>query len=153
MILRTLALAAFVAFPAMAQDRASLARDYVALPANQQMMTDMFSPASMAAQFMIGLPAGMSVSAEQQARIGQLLSEVMNGVRPQMEASMTAAAAETFTEAELVALIEFYSTDIGAAILGKNQGFFQQVMAEVQPQIMANTQAVLPQLIEILQGG
>ena len=152
MLLRLITALVLVATPLAAQDRMALAREYVALPANQQMMTDMFSPASMAAQFMIGLPPVISVTDAQQARIGEILSGVMNGVRPQMEASMTTAAAEAFTAEELSALIAFYSTEIGASILGKNQAFFQTVMADIQPQIMNNTQSVLPELIQILQG-
>lgn len=138
---------------AWAQDTAALARDYVALPANQAMMEDMLGPESMAAQFAAGLPPGVDLSDDQLARVGAVMAEAMGGLRPRMEELMIEGSAETFTAEELQALIDFYGTEPGASILLKNQEFFQGVMGTLTPEIMGAMEGVMPQILEIVEGG
>lgn len=150
--LSALALALSLAAPVGAQDMRALAQAYVDLPANQQMMADMLSPQSMAAQFAAGLPPGTPVSDAQLAEIGALMATTMADVQPLMRESMIETAATTFTEAELRALTDFYSSEVGSSILLKMQPFFQATMADIQPRIMQQTQAIIPQIIAIMQG-
>ena len=151
-LLAAAALALSLTSPAAAQDMRALAQAYVDLPANQQMMADMLSPQSMAAQFAAGLPPGTPVSEAQLARIGTLMATTMADLQPLMRDSMIDTAAATFTEAELRALTEFYSSEVGSSILLKMQPFFQTTMAEIQPRMMQQTQAIIPQIIAIMQG-
>ena len=150
-LLAAAALALALTSPVTAQDVRALAQAYVDLPANRQMMADMLSPQSMAAQFAAGLPPGTPVTEAQLAEIGTLLANSMADVLPLMRESMIDTAATTFTEAELRALTDFYSSEVGSSILLKMQPFFQTTMAEIQPRILQQTQAIVPQIIAILQ--
>jgi hypothetical protein len=147
-----LALSCLVAGSATAQDINDLAREYMGLPAVQEMMTDMFSPGTMGQQFVNSLPPGMSPSDEQVAQIGVILSEAMGEVRPDMESLMERQSAVVFTEAELQAMIDFYGSDIGASILKKNTSFFTATMAELNPKIIAAVQMRQGDIMQVLQG-
>lgn len=151
MILRLACLALCLAAPAAAQDLERLAEDYVNLPANQQMITEMFAPEAMAAQFATGLPPGVTLTDAQRDEIGTLLSDVLTDMRPQIEAAMIESSAEQFTGDELEALIEFYSSDIGTSVLLKMQPFFESYMAEIQPGLMSRIQSVLPEIGRIME--
>ncbi|MEL7114857.1 MAG: DUF2059 domain-containing protein [Pseudomonadota bacterium] len=130
----------------------ALAADYVAMPEVQQMMDDMFSPGSMGAQFAAGLPNSVSLSDAQEAEVGVLLSEVMMDFRPRLETLMRDATAKFFTAEEISALIAFYKSEHGAAVMSKMQPMMTEVMGEMMPELQSRTQAVLPQLMQIIQG-
>lgn len=136
--------------PLLADSRMDLAKQYAELPANQQMMTEMFSPKSMGSQFASMLPPTLQVNDDQVQRVGALMSEVMVSIRPQMEELMVTKSAEAFSEDELKAMIEFYSSEVGASILLKTQPYFQSVMAEMNPLIMQRMGAIGPQIDAIL---
>jgi len=149
---RLIALLALLATPVAAQDIAELAEDYVNLPANQQMISEMFAPESMASQFETGLPPGVTLSDTQRSEIGALLSGVLTDLRPDIEAAMISASATHFTEDELTALIDFYSSEAGAGVLLKMQPFFQDYMGEIQPAMMSRIEGVLPEIGRIMEG-
>ena len=144
---------AVLAQGAAAQDTRALAEGYVALPANQEMMDAMLGADAMAAQFAAGLPAGIELTEDQLARIGEVMAGAMGPLRPRMEDLMIEVSAATFTEAELRALTEFYSSPEGASVLVKTQGYFQQVMAELTPEIVGAMEAVNPEVIAIVTEG
>lgn len=152
MSLRLASLALCLAAPAAAQDIEALAEDYVNLPANQRMITEMFSTEAMAAQFATGLPPGVTLTDAQRAEVGELLSGVLTDMRPEIEAAMVEASADQFTQAELEALIGFYSSDVGASVLVKMQPYFQDYMADIQPGMMNRIQSVLPEITRIMEG-
>lgn len=151
------ALSAALALPAAAQDAApdaqALAEQYVALPGVQQMMTDMFSPEAVMAQMMAAMPPDATLTQDQQDRIGALMSERLGALRPSMEAAMVSASAQTFTPEELQAMNDFYGSEVGASILAKTQPMMAQVMGQIGPEMQAAQQAVIPEVMAIMQEG
>ena len=153
MAFKTLTLAAAIsltACAAFAQSRVELAQEYAALPAVQEMMTAMFSPETSAAQFRASLPPGYPLTDEQALKVGEVMSGVLMGLKPQMEALQVDAIAEVFTEEEIRTMIDFYSTEMGAQILIKTQPMFQKVMVELTPQIMQAMGAKQAEIQQIL---
>lgn len=148
------ALVAFAALawgPAFADDKLALAETYTNLPGVQQMIDDMFSPETMSAQVKTTLPPNLNLSEGRLARIGALLSQEMNRMRPDLEAVMTATSAEQFTLEELEALIAFYSTEDGASVMSKMPAMMQSVMAQLAPQMQAMQQNIAGEIAAILQ--
>ncbi len=154
MIRNTMIAASFslLATPLFAQDTTALAQEYVNMPEVQSMITDMFSPQTMGAQVAATLPPGVTVTPDQQQRIGEVMSEAMNDLRPRLEELMVTASAESLSTAELEALIAFYRSEHGAAIMTKMSSFITKVMGQLAPEMQAMQQRVTPQLIEIMQG-
>jgi hypothetical protein len=151
--LKHIALAALLSLSlstAQAQTAEELAKTYVNMPEVQQMMTDMFSPQSMAAQVMASMPPGIALSEAQQAAIGELMSGEMNTLRPKLEELMEATTAEVFTAEEIDALITFYSSEHGAAIMGKMGPMMQQVMGGLAPDMQAMQTRITPKMIKIM---
>ena len=136
--------------PALA-DTTSLAREYAELPGVQLMFDDIFSPEHLGSQFKLGLPPGMEISEDKLSRIASIMSVEMNKLRPEMTEYMITSMAEIFSEDELSALITFYSSEHGAAAMRKMQPFMADVMAQLMPRMGEMQQAVLPQIIEIMQ--
>ena len=154
-MLRTTFLAAatvVLTLPAFAQDTTALATQYVNMPEVQNMITDMFSPTSMGAQVAATLPPGVTITQDQQQQIGEVMSTAMNDLRPRMEELMISGSAATFSAAELEALIAFYQSEHGAAIMTKMNSFMTTVMGQLAPEMQAMQQRVTPQIIEIMQG-
>ena len=142
---------ALLTLPALAQDTTTLAQEYVNMPQVQNMITEMFSPAAMGAQVVAGLPPNVTVNADQQQRIGTLMSDAMNDIRPRMEALMISGSAEVFSVEELRALIDFYGSEHGASVMTKMTPFMTNVMGRLAPEMQALQQKITPQLIQILQ--
>ncbi|WP_136443943.1 DUF2059 domain-containing protein [Pacificoceanicola onchidii] len=153
--LRAASVAVALAFatPVAAQDSMALAQEYTNLPSVQQMMDDLFSPQAMAAQVKATLPPQVTVTEAQLAEIGAVMSGALNGLRPELESTMTEVTADVFTVDELTVLIDFYKSEHGASIMAKMQPMMQQVMARLGPDMQAMQQAVTPQIVKILQGG
>jgi hypothetical protein len=147
---RATALCLALSAPAFAQDVRALAEEYVRMPEVQQMISDMFTPESMAAQFKLGLPPGMTITDDQSQKIGVLMSEVMTGFRPRMEQLMIDGSAKYFTADELQALIDFYRSEHGASVMSKMQPYMQEVMGAMMPQMMGEMQKVGPEIQAIL---
>lgn len=151
--MKHIALAALLSFSlstAQAQTSEELAKIYVNMPEVQQMMTDMFSPQSMAAQVMASMPPGVVLSETQQVAIGELMSSEMNTLRPKLEELMEATTAEIFTAEEIDALITFYSSEHGAAIMSKMGPMMQQVMGALAPDMQTMQTRITPKMIEIM---
>ncbi|MCP4208715.1 MAG: DUF2059 domain-containing protein [Shimia sp.] len=151
--MKHIALAALLSFSlstAQAQTSEELAKTYVNMPEVQQMMTDMFSPQSMAAQVMASMPPGVVLSETQQVAIGELMSSEMNTLRPKLEELMEATTAEIFTAEEIDALITFYSSEHGAAIMSKMGPMMQQVMGALAPDMQTMQTRITPKMIEIM---
>jgi hypothetical protein len=151
-VIAALAIAISTTGASVAQDIDSLAQDYMELPAVQGMLSDMFSPETMGAQFVASLPTDMNLSDAQVSAVGQIMSEAMGDVRPEMETLMQQQSAEVFSAEELQAMIDFYSSDLGASILQKNTVFFTATMAELNPKIMAAVQRRQADIMQVLQG-
>ncbi|KIT15370.1 DUF2059 domain-containing protein [Jannaschia aquimarina] len=138
---------------AQEDDRRALARTYVDMPANQAMMDQMMGADVLAAQFTAGLPPQVELSPGALERIGALMSEAMTSLRPKMQEMMVEGAAETFTAAELRALIEFYSTPEGEGVLLKMPPYFSRTMSELMPEIMQAMSARQTEIIAIIEEG
>lgn len=135
---------------AQAQTAEELAKTYVNMPEVQQMMTDMFSPQSMAAQVVASMPPDVTLSEAQQTAIGELMSGEMTTLRPKLEELMQTTTAEVFTAEEIDALITFYSSEHGGAIMGKMGPMMQQVMGGLAPDMQAMQTRITPKMIEIM---
>ena len=152
MRLTTLTLIAGLTMPLPAlSDTTELAHEYVNLPGVQQLFDDMFSPEALAAQFRLGVPPEIQLTDDKLSRIGDILSVEMNKLRPEMTNYMIASMADVFSEDELSALIAFYSSEHGASAMRKMQPYMADVMAQLVPRMGAMQQAVLPQIIELMQ--
>lgn len=137
--------------PAFAQDTTELAEQYVTLPEVQTMISEMFSPQALANQIASSLPPEMTITDDQKARIGALMADEMSAMRPRLEDLLIAGSAETFSAPELQTLIDFYSSEHGAAIMRKMQPFFTEVMSQMQPEMVAMQQRLAPEIVKILQ--
>lgn len=146
-----LALALAMTGPVHAQDTLKLAQDYVSMPGVQKMMTDMFSPAALLAQFENGLPGGVTLRDDQRERIATLLSDAMQQLRPLLTSQMVEGAAKNFTVDELKALIAFYGSEHGASVMTKMQPYMQDVMVNVGPELNRAMQKITPEISKIIQ--
>ena len=153
---RILAFVSAVTLPvqlhAQSDEQISLATEYANMPEVQRMMDEMFAPSSLASQFEAGLPPNVKLDDTQREKIGALMSEIMNSIRPGMEELMVTGSAENFSADELKALIAFYSSEHGASIMTKMQPFMLQVMSQIQPVIQSKMQAAQPEIVKIIQG-
>ena len=150
---RSYILAAVVAVhfsaPVLADERQALAEEYVNMPEVQQMITDLFSPDVLLGQFEAGLPDTVTLSEGQKLRIGTVLSDALNDLRPKIESVMIESSADTFTTEELVALIDFYRSEHGAAVMSKMQPFMQRSMSELGPVMRQLQVEITPELVKI----
>ena len=145
----TLALTPTLSF---AQSTEELAQEYAALPAVQDMMAAMFSPEASAAQLEASLPPGMDLSAEQLDQIGQIISAELVDFQPRLEVLMIEGMVETFTEEEIQAMIDFYSSDIGASILVKTQPMFTGIMTTLAPEMQTRMMSRQAEIIAVITG-
>lgn len=134
------------------EEKMELAKKYVNLPGNQTMLDEMFSPEVLGEQLTAGMPPEMGLTEEKVLAVGQLMSKAMSGIRPEMEMTLIESSAEIFSKEELEAMIEFYSTEIGSSIVSKSTKLMQDYTQKLMPEIMAVSQEVGPELMEILMG-
>lgn len=142
---------ALLSTPALAQDVTELAQQYVDMPEVQNMITQMFSPEAMAAQTVASLPPGVTMTETQQARVGAVLSAAMTDLRPRLQEIMVSGSAEVFSAAEMQALIDFYGSEHGAAVMGKMSPFMANTMGALAPEMQEMQAKVMPQIIKIMQ--
>lgn len=148
----TLTIALFIlASGAHAQSRTDLARQYVELPAVQNMMDDMFSRDAIYAQFKAGFPKHIKISNAKKRRIGGILTQGMAHLRPALTKIMISEAARTFTKAELVAMVDFYSSKIGASILSKSSRLTTRSMVRLSPHMQAIRKSMAPAIYKIIK--
>lgn len=145
--------ALFAALPASAQSPEALdaAKRYMETPGMREMIDSMSSPEMMVQGLVASLPSDVKVTDEQIARIGEIMSGAFAAIQPEMERVMLESTARHFTVEEIDAMIEFYSSDIGASVMSKMQPYMQDSMQQMMPQLMQVQQQVMPQVIEVLQ--
>ena len=136
--------AASQAAPADLEVRREAARSYIASAPQQQMLDQLLSADVLTAQLKAQFP---QLAAEQIEVISRVGSETMAEVRPQMEAAMVDAAAQTFTVEEIKALDAFYRTPEGTAVMSKMQPFMQSAMRSMAP-AMQQAQAAIAQRVQ-----
>lgn len=136
---------------AQAESRMDLARQYMQLPGNQQMMKDLLSPQAMLNQLEASLPRNVKISNRKKRRIGNVLSQGMMQLRPSMDRIMLRESARIFTKAELRAMIKFYASKEGASILAKMPQFMENSMTKLGPQIQKVQEAVAPAIYKIIK--
>ncbi len=135
---------------AAAQADEALVREYAALPAVQQMMAAMMSPEAATAQLEATLPPGLELSDEQLTQIGLIMSEELVDFQPRMEVLMIDAMIESFTNEEVQAMIDFYSSDVGASILLRTQPMFTSIMATMAPELQGRMMARQADIMAII---
>lgn len=140
-----------MAFPVAAQDQRALAQQYVELPTVQKMMDDLFAPEALANGVLAQLPPGMQVTPNQVARLGTTMATSMESLRPRMVELLIAGSASTFSAPELEALIAFYQSEHGAAIMEKMPVFMQATMQQMAPDVQAIQVELGPQIEAILR--
>lgn len=137
--------------PVQAESRIDLARQYIGLPGNQQMMEDMFSPETVFNQLKASLPRSAKISYSKKRRISRVLSQAMMQLQPNLEKIMVSESARVFTKAELRAMIRFYSSKEGASILAKMPQFMERSMIKVAPQMQKIHKATAPVIHKIIK--
>ncbi len=133
--------------PLHANASEELAKQYLELPAMQKMVDEMFTPATLKSQLAPALPG---VSDDKLDKITALMSEELTKMKPEMQTMMLEGATETYSDGELQAMIDFYSTEIGAEVLVKTGKFTQSYMAEMGPMMQSVMQKMGPQVAEIM---
>lgn len=124
--------------------------DYIAMPQIQTMMDDMFAPDNLGKQFASGLPPTVQVSQAQIKQVGAVMSQGMMKIRPDLELSMRKGMMQTFSVAEVRALIGFYQSPEGASVMAKMAPFMQQVMAEIAPMTQETMRKNMPKIMAII---
>ena len=140
-----------MALPASAQDNRALAQQYVELPTVQKMMDDLFAPEALAGGVLAQLPPDMQVTSDQATRLGTTMAKSMATLRPRMVELMITGSAATFSAPELEALIDFYQSEYGAAIMAKMPVLMQSTMQQMAPNIQALQMELGPQIEAILR--
>lgn len=149
MMIRTAAVAlALLTTAGHAQTVEEAARAYIDSPVQQAMMDDMLSAEAFIQQFRA---MGVPIPEDRMEAVAMAIAEELAALRPMMEESMFDAAVGTFTAEELVALNEFYSSDLGASIAGKMQPFLESFYAEMGPQLQAVQGQIVERITPILQ--
>lgn len=85
-------------------------------------------------------PAARDMSDADRRFLTELASELVTDMMPQMLDEMAPVYARTFSEAELEALIAFYDTEMGRAIIDKTYASM--------PEATAAAMTVMPQMME-----
>ena len=122
---------------------------YIESDGVQKMMDSMFSPEMMTS--MMQSQAGGSIPPDELEQVSQVVSEVLEDARPDMEEAMVTAAAETFTLPEIEAQIEFYQSPEGASVMSKMQPFMTTFNEAAAPAMQAMQQELMTRLSEVMQ--
>ena len=141
------------ALPAMAQDTQALAKAYTELPAVQNMMDNMFGGDAMAKNLAVRLPRNLVLDDAQMTAISEVIANSIADLRPVLATTMIESFATEFSAEELEAMIDFYSSDIGSAVMAKNQTVMAAVMASIGPQMQKAQRSVTPQIMKIMTEG
>mgnify|MGYP001601410089 CR=1 FL=1 len=115
------------------------------------MFLDMFSPETFAAQFATTLPPEMTDNEEKLQLAGQIMSDAIMEILPEIEAAMLKSVVKHFTLEELQAMYDFYSTDLGASIMRKSSVYFVDAMADINPRVLEVSTNAKPEILAILQ--
>lgn len=114
-----------------AQDTTALAERYIKLPALQVMLDSVLGSGFL--DPMIAAMGGGSLAPEKREQLVKIVTEELAAIRPEMEAAMVASAADTYSAAELEALIAFNSTPEAESIMRKLQTFNAAYLGKLGP--------------------
>jgi hypothetical protein len=134
--------------PAMADEVHDAAEAFINNPVQQKLLDDMLSPEVAMAQLQAMAP---QMPPEVAQRVLVIVVEEMNVFRPEMEAAMISAAAESFTIDEIQALNDFYSSPLGASAMGKMTPYMQSAMATMGPGMQEMQGRIMQRVQEELQ--
>lgn len=102
-------------------------------------------------QMKASIPPSAKISNAKKRRIGNVMSQGMMHLLPSFNKIMIRESARTFTKGELRAMITFYSTPEGSAILAKSTTLANRSLRSLAPQIEQVQKAVGPAIIKILK--
>ena len=124
---------AVVASSALAKDDLALraaAESYVRHPVTQSTLDSMISMDTLRSGVVAQLQArNVELTSDQVERVSRILLEELDRLRPQLETLMIEATIETYSLEEVHAIIEFYSSEVGASAMmkiGKMMASFNQ---------------------------
>lgn len=135
--------------PLAAQDTAALAEKYMKLPAMQVMLDSILGPGFI--EPMMAAMGGPGLPQEKREKLVKIIGEEMAVVRPGMEKAMIDAAAQTYTAAELEAMIAFNSTPEAASIMKKLQTFNAAYLARFGPSMQVMQSKIQQRAMEELK--
>ncbi|WP_298357693.1 DUF2059 domain-containing protein [uncultured Litoreibacter sp.] len=116
--------------PSFADEATDAATTFIQSPVQQKLLDDMLSPEMVMTQMQA--VAGQ-LPADKVDVLVKIVTEELDGIRPQMEAAMIAGAAQAFTIEEITALTEFYNSPLGTSAMGKMTPYMQQTMGSLGP--------------------
>lgn len=128
--------------PAFAQDDAlrQRAETFVQSDAMQMTIDQVLSPETFVAQLRA---SGVQLTEDQIRTVADIVDRELAEAQPEFETALAAAAAETFTLAELEGMIDYYESDVGRSSTGKMQAFLESfyqnlggTLTEVQTDIL-----------------
>lgn len=119
-----LPIAIMAAAGALAQDDdlRQRAEAFVQSEAMQMTLEQVLSPETFVAQLHA---SGMQLTVDQMRTVANIVDEQLAKAQPEFETALAAAAAETFTLAELEGMIDDYQSDVGRSSTAKMQAFLQ----------------------------
>jgi hypothetical protein len=141
------AIAALVATPPLAQegDIRQAAEQFVENEAMQTTLDQVLAPETFVAQLRA---TATRLSEEEIRSISEIVNAELADARPQLEAALATAAAETFTLSELEAMNEFYESETGRSTAAKMQRFMQSFYEEVGPTLAAVQMDIVGRMAE-----
>ena len=89
---------------------------------------------------------GVTISGEYKAMFAKIASESAVAITPRMTEVMIPVVAETFSEAELQAAVDYYESPLGQAIIAKTPTFTAKVspaLTAIMPEMAADLEARL----------
>lgn len=125
----------------------ALAERYLTLPAIQQMNDQLYGGNVL--DSMMAMQEGLPD--EVRSAMAKILREEFAKMRPALEEVMIETAAETYSAAELEALIAFYESPEGASVAVKTGPFTQKVFVNFSDGLADFQQAVVKRLTEELK--
>ena len=132
------ALALCLALPAAAQDedgdaaRRAAAERYLETEGVQRMMDDMSSPQAVVAQLRAQFPQMPQDTVDE---IAAIAADELSTLDPALERAIVEATVANFTLEEIEAMVDFYGSETGAAIMGKMQPYMSAVWSNVGPEL------------------
>lgn len=129
-----LATALVFALPAQADEVTHAATAFIESPVQQKLLDDMLNPEMLMTQFQA---MNVQIPQDKVQPILNIVSEELDAIRPDMEASMIAGAAQAFTVDEINALTEFYSSPLGASAMAKMNPYMQSTMGAMMPALQS----------------
>ncbi|MFS4437595.1 DUF2059 domain-containing protein [Paracoccaceae bacterium GXU_MW_L88] len=131
------------------EERREVAKRYVSLPSQQQMIDDMLGVDVMRSSLDMAIPPELGVSDSALDQAAQVIADRVQAKKPELLGVMVEAAAQNFTVEELEAVIDFYTSPVGDSVSRKMGAYMVDVNQLMTPMIMEVQKAAEPQLMEI----